>query len=305
LPDWLSTQGVFVAAAGEAPALDSPPEEYSKQQFKDRFVDALVDIGFESVRDYEEVRTEGVWKQTFVSVVQIVAHSITPLCVRTKSHGGYELPWQFILAFKSFDTRVDWFSNEASVNLEIRKRATPTTSGGSPFLFFDGATQQSVMYPSRASETVFCRQEETPEKCEGGHGFDPEWPNLSIAFALEVKESSIGEFDGRGLFAKNDIPAPSYVGLDQLVHPLYFYPSCYEVLDEMAQHWAFKRNLGKTRLLHNAHYGHIFSHHVRIEHISTKHAILSNLLFDTTDCFLGGIGIIRELFNPMLCESWM
>jgi hypothetical protein len=64
-----------------------------------------------------------------------------------------------------------------------------------------------------------------PKKCEGVHGLEP------------VKQSSsMGEFDRRGLFAKNCIPSPTYIGLDLLVHPVYFYPSCYKVLDKMAYH---------------------------------------------------------------------
>ena len=79
------------------------------------------------------------------------------------------------------------------INLKIRQRTIHTVNGDSPLLYFDGATMLSYLNPSKASEAVFCRPNPKPESCEGGHGFDPERPNLLVSDALEIKRSTIGE----------------------------------------------------------------------------------------------------------------
>ena len=55
LPKALSSNGIFVSQVGEAPYLHSPSEEYSLNKNRVKLVESLVDLGFENVRDYEEV----------------------------------------------------------------------------------------------------------------------------------------------------------------------------------------------------------------------------------------------------------
>jgi hypothetical protein len=69
--------------------------------------------------------------------------------------------------------------------MEIHKRATSTVNGDSPFLYYDSATHQSFLYPSKASEIVYCRGDPTPNQCKEGHGFDPQIPGLSRPSVLE------------------------------------------------------------------------------------------------------------------------
>merc|ERR1712195_45894 len=66
-------------------------------------------------------------------------------------------------------------------------------------------------------EIVYCLDNPNARYCKEGHGFDPERQNLPMSSTLEVRQSSIGEEAGRGVFAKVDIPEKSYIGLEKNV----------------------------------------------------------------------------------------
>ena len=179
-----------------------------------------------------------------------------------QSHNGFEKPWQFVVAFKSFDTRADWFVDESLINLKICRRFLPTVNGDSPLLYFDGATTMlSYLNPSKASEAVFCRRNPKPESCEKGHGFDPERENLPLSM-LEIKPSSLGEKAGRGVFSKVDIPQLSYVALERLIHIVYMHPSTHEIILSMEPHRFHDYNYPESLEVYSHGYGHWFSHHV-------------------------------------------
>lgn len=55
LPDALTSQGVFVAQADEAPTIHHPAHQYSVHRNRGQFVQHLINVGFQSVREYEEV----------------------------------------------------------------------------------------------------------------------------------------------------------------------------------------------------------------------------------------------------------
>jgi hypothetical protein len=166
---------------------------------------------------------------------------------------------------KSFSTKANWYANEATVNLKILERTVPTVNGESPFLSFDGATMAAYRYPSKASEVVFCRRDPVPAACNGGHGFDMERSQIPIS-ALEVKPSSLGKNAGRGVFAKQDIPRLSYVGLERLVHTVYIEPSTYDIIYSWMEedHWTYSGYWGEILDTYTHGYGHLFSHRVSL-----------------------------------------
>jgi hypothetical protein len=183
-----------------------------------------------------------------------------------QGHCGFENPWEFFLSFKNYETNVNWFTNEAAVNLRVQRRSMQTVDGKSPFLYFDGATMMSYKYPSKQSEVVFCRRQPTPEGCTGGRGFDLDRINIPIS-ALEVKQSSLGEHAGRGVFAKIDIPELSYVGLEELIHIFHMDPSTYALASSWCRtddkcHWTYTHVEGETMESYIHGYGHSFSNHV-------------------------------------------
>lgn len=186
---------------------------------------------------------------------------------------------------------------------KIRERLIPTVDGGSSLRYFDGATMASYMYPAKASETVFCRRVPESSSCQYGQGFDPERTNLPIT-VLEVKASSLGEHAGRGVFAKQDIPQMSYLGLERLVPRIHFSPKTYDLTRSMQEHYLW-RNTALGRYTQG--YGHSFSHHVRsigwqqqicIE--SFNHVISLKLPFS-----LGWCGCLRRFNTSLFYQPWM
>ena len=55
LPNALSENGVFIAQVGQAPILKSPSEDHSMHRNRVKFIQSLIDLGFQSILDYEEV----------------------------------------------------------------------------------------------------------------------------------------------------------------------------------------------------------------------------------------------------------
>ena len=55
LPVVLSPDGIFVSQADEAPDIKAPSQQYSIDKYREDFVQRLINLGFASVRDYEEV----------------------------------------------------------------------------------------------------------------------------------------------------------------------------------------------------------------------------------------------------------
>jgi predicted methyltransferase len=53
----LSEDGILISQVGEALAVDDKPRRvHRRQAYRAGFVRGLIDIGFEGVRDYQEVR---------------------------------------------------------------------------------------------------------------------------------------------------------------------------------------------------------------------------------------------------------
>ena len=55
LPNGLNEDGILIAQVGEAPKIHDPGEDFSWHRNRLKFVKTLINTGFESVRDYEEV----------------------------------------------------------------------------------------------------------------------------------------------------------------------------------------------------------------------------------------------------------
>jgi hypothetical protein len=198
----LTAEGVLVAQAGEAAyACDSGLEHGSAQEI---FITHLENQGFEASTSYNE------------------------------AHGGFLSPWSYLIFFKDVYGRELWHSNDANVNLQIRKRMLPTISGESPLKFFDGASQKSYKYPSRIIETVYCRMVENKKECSMGRGLDPELPNLSIS-SLEIGQSKIPGA-GRGIFFKEAFSKGTYVAVDAGVHNIMTSTCTQRTMKYMSDH---------------------------------------------------------------------
>lgn len=181
---------MLIAQVGQANTINSPSGEFSVDKNRLKFIEMLVALGFKTVRDYEE------------------------------SHNGFNSPWEFVVAFKEASSASAWFGNSAEIDLKVRKRGMNALGGGSPFLYFDGATMESYRFPSKGSEVSFCRSHPSARECVQGHGFDPERPNSPLS-ALEVKNRRKKSSMEPGIFSKADILDNSYIGLEKVVPAIF------------------------------------------------------------------------------------
>lgn len=191
----LGPEGIIIAQVGEADEIDDAPEPFD---IFNSFLHLLHQVGFEHILDFEE------------------------------AHGRFDGVWSFTLAMKDYDSRANWFMNEAELQLEIYSRLLRTKNGEDPLHFFDGASLMHYQFPSRVEEETWCR--EHPAECEGGHGFDPEHTNIPVS-SFEVKPSGIAK-GGRGVFAKEFIPKGSVLALDECVHGMVALGRTIDVLEE-------------------------------------------------------------------------
>lgn len=197
----LSEDGILVAQIGESPGHDSPAE--INTGFKNRAIltEKLSHLGFQTMHVYGQ------------------------------NHGGYHSTWNNLLAGKSLTTRSKWFKNAAETNLQISQRLVRSKSGRTILQYFDGSTMERFQVPGRDVEDVFCRQIPVPEECSY-RGFNRQIPNFD-ARTFEVKQSTVSESAGRGLFATVDIPKGSYISAESAGHTVHFKPSTYALIEEM------------------------------------------------------------------------
>lgn len=152
-------------------------------------------------------------EETFIR--HLTAHGFGSVEIYEEDHGGYMDSWQYFVAFKDIETRKLWHSNQAMIDLELQRRAMETRDGRTPFRYFDGASMMSYQFPSHLSQTSDCRMLPVPAFCVNGPGFDPERPNAPVG-AFQVNKSV--DLVGNGVFAREDIPAGSYLAIDDRVH---------------------------------------------------------------------------------------
>ncbi|KAG7360295.1 spermine/spermidine synthase domain containing protein [Nitzschia inconspicua] len=233
LPNALADGGIFVAQVGAGGAINDPAEHLTLNLNRIKFIESLVSLGFPSIRDF----TDG-------------------------GHSGFEASWQIIAAFKDVNTKADWLANPALVDLKIYSRSLPTIDGTTPFQYFDGPLMQTFHHPSKQSEVHFCKGNPTIKDCIQGHGFDPERENLRLSDTLEVRQSTLGERAGRGVFAKVDIPQSAYIGLDKLIPIIHGSTQTFDLMGKWCNQipWICDYFWGEELEYYTFGYGHIFSY---------------------------------------------
>lgn len=134
----------------------------------------------------------------------------------------------YLVALKSHESRAEWYSNAAEIDIRLHQRIGRTDS----LEFFDSPTMLKYQVPSKAVETAYCH--ENGDKCVGG--FDPELINVPVS-DLTVGKSTMGEFSGRGLFAKQDIPRGRTIGNEKSWLSYFIFPSTHRIMFEL-YNWA-------------------------------------------------------------------
>jgi hypothetical protein len=88
----------------------------------------------------------------------------------------------------------------------------------------------SHKFPSRTSEAVWCSKH--VNLCDNGHGFDPFVLNVPVS-SLKVQHSGVGDRAGRGVFARQEVPAGSSIGMEVCVHGMFLSQPTYELVTSM------------------------------------------------------------------------
>lgn len=181
LYDALSDNGIIVLQLGMAPNLNSPAEEFSIDSRRDLLTQSMARIGFKSLHTYEE-----------------------GAC-------GFDAPWAFLVAMKDSSQRANWNRGVAELDYQVYARMKETHSGAPALKFFDSNTMQRYKIPNKSHETVFCRKNPVPESC---NIFNARSNRIDFPIEnFEVKEATVGNNGGRGLFPMVDIKEGSTLGL--------------------------------------------------------------------------------------------
>ena len=181
----LSDDGVLVLQLGEATEdYSQPAAQFTTESRRNTLIDLLVDVGFEAMHLYED------------------------------GNCGFEAPWTFLVAIKDGDDKA-WYRSQAQVDVQIHKRMIRTKSGTHALEYFDGAVMQGYQTPHKVFESVFCREEPTPESCATDH-FRESVPLSDF----EVKMSTVGDGSGRGVFTKVDIKQGTAISKKEAARPI-------------------------------------------------------------------------------------
>jgi hypothetical protein len=149
---------------------------------------------------------------------------------------SFDTTWRFdtfstLIAMNDWETRTNWFANEAEVAHRIHRNMIDC---GSSLLNFDGVAMMIHQLPSRLAENAWCTRNRL--LCRNAQGFDPTIPNYPISL-FEVKHSSVieGDFGSRGIFSKEYVAAHAFIALDQHVHDVLIPPRTLSLSYRMAE----------------------------------------------------------------------
>jgi len=179
----LSKDGIIVLQLGRAPTAKSPAEDFSRDSRRDMLTKSLGKIGFKSIHTYEE------------------------------AHCGFEEPWTYLIAMKDKENRALWYRTIAEKSYDIYERILKTESGEPALKFVDSITMNSYLLPTKGHETVYCRKDPMPDSC----AISLKQKNVvDVPISnFEVKNSTIGEYGGRGVFTKIDIKKGTSLARDE------------------------------------------------------------------------------------------
>jgi spermidine synthase len=163
----------------------------------------LEEVGFESIHVYEE------------------RHYITPS--------------SFLVAFKDYETRADWYRNEAEVEIHIQKRVKRSKSGNPLLRYFDGPTMMGYQTPPKAFEHIYCLHQDIPDDCSLQNELYAKHRRIIPVTDLEVRNSTVGEHAGRGIFALNAVEAGSLFDPSENMKSFHVLPSTWAVIEAMSE----------------------------------------------------------------------
>merc|ERR1719221_2154944 len=135
----LTEQGVFVVQNGRAKTILDPPEEVGKSRYTVLMMEALVNVGFQSLHTYDE------------------------------GHSHFYMPWEYLVAFKkSRGSDTAWRRSQSEIEVALHNRIRRTKSGRPALRYVDASTVAQFQLPSKAREVNYCLHKEHTQQCTGG-----------------------------------------------------------------------------------------------------------------------------------------
>ena len=132
----LTESGILVVQVGEVPVYNSPPDEIGSFKNRALMMKQLEAAGFKSIHLYDE------------------------------GHSEFHAPWSTMVAFKSLETKKNWYRNSAEIDLQIKKRIRKSNTNEPLLRNFDGSTMMGYQVSPKVFETQYCSQENTPSECK-------------------------------------------------------------------------------------------------------------------------------------------
>jgi len=197
----LSDDGVILLQLGESPAPLDPAEEFTIDNNRNAIIELLDAIGMKSMHIYEEF------------------------------HSNFLGPWTHLVACKSIACDLNWYENQAQIELNIHKRILRTHSHTSPLKYFDGATMGAYQTPHKVFENVYCRKIPVPPECTLMQN-KKYFKNVPIT-AFEIRKT---EEDGRmGVFTTVDIPKGATVGVESVGTLVHIPEKTFDTLSDLRE----------------------------------------------------------------------
>ena len=212
LYDGMTDDGVIVMQLGASPHFDNPADVVGRHEKRAAITRLIEDVGFRSIHIYEE------------------------------GHSRFFSPWSYLVAFKSFATRVNWYLTEAEVEINIHDRILPDKEGKSTLTYFDGATMVSYQAPHRVFETIFCRESPMPVDCDIYQGYD-RGDEIAPVSSFEVKRSGDKGF---GVYARVDIPKGFLLGTEETWKSIRVPPTTFEMIEKIVHNYPAGKDLNKV-----------------------------------------------------------
>jgi len=207
----LSEDGMIVLQLGEAPSLKDPAEDFSRDSRRNMLANSLSDVGFKSLHMYEE-----------------------GAC-------GFDAPWTYLVAMKDASHRSNWMRSVAELDYQVYARTLLTHSGTPALKFFDSGTMKRYQVPSKGHEVVYCRKDPLPASCNT-FAIQPGIVDYPIS-NFEVKESTVGNGGGRGVFTKVDIKEGSLLAMSDNLKYVHIPSNTVEVMEKI-QYFSAEIELG-------------------------------------------------------------
>jgi len=144
---------------------------------------------------------------------------------------GFEDPWTFLVAMKDSTHIANWLRSVAELDYQIYARTFLTHSGTPALKFFDSSTMKRYQLPTKGHEVVYCRKDPVPNSC---NAFNIKTGTLDYPISnFEVKESTVGNDGGRGVFTKVDIKEGSMLAMADNLKYVHIPSSTVQVLENM------------------------------------------------------------------------